>query len=233
MGKRDDTTTALLVLGSLTTVGLASLAFLLNGGGSAPQPNTPRERRPIDWFGGNGRDNVLALAFLFASENAGGSLLLWALQGIAANNWARLLARGHPQIRSIADMLRCGIVKKDKRWYYQLGWGPQFDKGTHVTRWAATSAGRVPMAVSWHFTEFAERLLNNRIDLEQLVGRRGETLPDLERLRRIHSFLQYEGFGEIVVRQAGKDAERNPDVVVRNWGDPHLMASVEGVRFYG
>ena len=43
----------------------------------------------ISWFGGASRANIDALAFLFASENAKGSLLLWALQALAANTFAR------------------------------------------------------------------------------------------------------------------------------------------------
>ena len=34
-------------------------------------------------------------------------------------------------------------------------------------------------------------------------------------------------------RQAGEDAENNPDKVLASWGSPRLIASVEGVRFYG
>ena len=51
--------------------------------------------------------------------------------------------------------------------------------------------------------------------------------------QRMTSFLQYEGFGETVLRQAGDDAETDPDKVIASWGSPRLIASVEGVRFYG
>ena len=52
----------------------------------------------ISWFGGASRANIDALAFLFASENAKGSLLLWTLQALAANTFAKQLGRAHPQV---------------------------------------------------------------------------------------------------------------------------------------
>ena len=88
-------------------------------------------------------------------------------------------------------------------------------------------------AVGWRFFEFAERLLKNQIALTELHGRRGETMPPASDWHRMTSFLQYEGFGETVQRQAGEDAETDPEKVLERWGSPRLIASVEGVRFYG
>jgi hypothetical protein len=195
---------------------------------------TPAEPLPtIAWFGGSSRDNIDALAFLFASENEHGSLLLWALQALAANTFAKQLGRAHAQVKSIADMLRSGIHKPTRKRLYGLAWGPQYDKNAKVKRWAATSAGQHPGRVAWHFFEFAERILKNQLALAELRGRRGETMPPESDWQRMTSFLQYEGFGETVLRQAGEEAETDPDKVLASWGSPRLIASVEGVRFYG
>lgn len=201
-----------------------------SAGGSAPStPPLPA----IDWFGGASRGNIDALALLFASENANGSLLLWALQALAANNFAKQLGRAHGQIRSIADMLRSGINKATRKRLYGLPWGLQYDKATKITRWAATSEGARPGSVGWRFFEFAERLLKNQIALGELRGRRGETMIPEPDWYRMTSFLQYEGFGETVIRQAGEDAETDPNKILERWGSPRLIASVDGVRFYG
>ena len=195
---------------------------------------TPAEPLPtIAWFGGSSRDNIEALAFLFASENEHGSLLLWALQAQAANTFAKQLGRAHAQVKSIADMLRSGIHKPTRKRLYGLAWGSQYDKNAKVKRWAATSAGQHPGRVAWHFFEFAERILKNQLALAELRGRRGETMPPESDWQRMTSFLQYEGFGETVLRQAGEEAETDPDKVLASWGSPRLIASVEGVRFYG
>lgn len=187
----------------------------------------------ISWFGGASRANIDALAFLFASENAKGSLLLWALQALAANTFARQLGRAHPQVQSIADMLKSGLNKTTRKRVYGLPWGLQYDKQTKITRWAATTEGQRPSGVGWRFFEFAERLLKNQIALTELRGRRGEIMPPQSDWHRMTSFLQYENFGETVLRQAGEDAETDPDKVLERWGSPRLIASVEGVRFYG
>ena len=201
-------------------------------GGSEPaSPLIPVHE--IVWFGGASRENIDALAFLFASENASGSLLLWALQALAANNFAKQLGRAHSQVRSIADMLKSGIHKPTRKRVYGLPWGHQYDKQTKITRWAATTEGLHASAVGWRLFEFAERLLKNQIALIELRGRRGETMPPASDWHRMTSFLQYEGFGETVQRQAGEDAETDPEKVLERWGSPRLIASVEGVRFYG
>ncbi|MBL9004973.1 MAG: hypothetical protein JNJ46_12050 [Myxococcales bacterium] len=195
---------------------------------------TPAEPMPtIAWFGGSSRENIDGLAFLFASENEHGSLLLWALQALAANTFAKQLGRAHAQVKSIADMLKSGIHKPTRKRLYGLQWGPQYDKEAKIKRWAATSAGQHSGRVAWHFFEFAERLLRNQIALSELRGRRGETMPPESDWQRMTSFLQYEGFGETVLRQAGEEAETDPDKVLASWGSPRLIASVEGVRFYG
>jgi len=209
--------------------------------GSAPlPPPPPKPREPetpiaVDWFGGSIRRNIDALAFMFASENEDGSFLLWSLQALAANNFAKQLGRSRQQIRSIADMLTSGIDKstKPKRRVFGLDWGPQYDKQKQITRWASTQAGRKPMAVSWRYYEFAQRLLENKINLAGLKGRRGESMPDLSEWTRITSYLQYERFAETVIRQAGDDAETDVDKLLEKWGKPRLIADVEGVRFYG
>ena len=195
---------------------------------------TPAAPLPtIAWFGGASRENIDGLAFLFASENEHGSLLLWALQALAANTFAKQLGRAHAQVKSIADMLKSGIHKPTRKRLYGLQWGSQYDKEAKIKRWAATSAGQHPGRVAWHYFEFAERLLKNRIALTELRGRRGETMPPSSDWARMTSFLQYEGFGETVLRQAGEEAETDPDKVLASWGSPRLIASVDGVRFYG
>ena len=240
MARRGD---GILWLLPVALVGTAATAVALIVGSTnpsrAPQEG-PRERPPaspplpaISWFGGASRANIDALAFLFASENAKGSLLLWTLQALAANTFAKQLGRAHPQIQSIADMLKSGINKTTRKRVYGLPWGLQYDKTTKIKRWAATTEGQHPSAVGWRFFEFAERLLKNQIALTELRGRRGEMLPPPSDWHRMTSFLQYENFGETVLRQAGEDAETDPDKVLASWGSPRLIASVEGVRFYG
>ena len=150
-----------------------------------------------------------------------------------ASTFAKQLGRAHAQVKSIADMLKSGIHKPTRKRLYGLAWGPQYDKEAKIKRWAATSAGQKPGRVAWHFFEFAERLLKNQISLTDLRGRRGEAMPKEADWQRMTSFLQYEGFGETVLRQAGEDAETDPDKVIASWGSPRLIASVEGVRFYG
>jgi hypothetical protein len=221
-------------------VGAAAAGVAAVVGTSKPSAEPPADKQPppaplpnIAWFGGASRDNIDALAFLFASENEHGSLLLWALQALAANTFAKQLGRAHAQVKSIADMLKSGIHKPTRKRLYGLAWGSQYDKNAKIKRWAATSAGQHPGRVAWHYFEFAERLLKNQIALKELRGRRGETMPKESDWQRMTSFLQYEGFGETVLRQAGEEAETDPDKVLASWGRPRLIASVEGVRFYG
>lgn len=234
MRGRESPSAALLWVPAAVAAGAGVLALIA---AMSSRTDTARELplgdAPLDWLGGDTHKNIEALGFLFASENETGSHLLWALQAMAANNFARNLVRSRPRIRSIADMLQSGVNKETRRRLYDLGWGPQYDRKTKVNRWASTSRGMQPTQVSWRFLEFAERLLKNRIVLSGLVGKRGERMPSAQVWGRISSFLQYEGFAEIVRRQAGSDAESDPDVVVRSWGQPRLLASVEGVRFYG
>lgn len=207
----------------------ATAAILLNRGPPAPSvPTGPPPR--TQWLGGAVRENIDGLAFMFASENDDASLLVWTLQALAANNFAKQLARTHPQIRSIADMLRSGVQHKIR--LYNLDWGAQYDKNKKIKRWAGTSRGREPLSVAWPKFELAERLLASRIDFAELRGRRGERMPPAREWSRINSFLQYEHFGEIVQRQAGEAAETDPDVVVEGWGRNRLVSSVEGLRFY-
>jgi hypothetical protein len=203
------------------------------GDANKPPVSPPPPWPSIAWFGGASRDNIDGLAFMFASENANGSLLLWTLQALAANTFAKQLGRAHSQVRSIADMLKSGFNKATRKRVYSLPWGPQYDKVTKIKRWAATTEGRHPTAVGWRYFEFAERLLKNQIALTELRGRRGETMPSQSDWHLMTSFLQYEGFGETVRRQAGEDAETDPEKVLESWGSPRLIASVEGVRFYG
>ncbi len=220
------TATALLVATSKPNTAPA-------GTGTGPMPAPSPVLPTISWFGGASRDNIDALAFLAASENEHGSLLLWALQALAANTFAKQLGRAHAQVKSIADMLKSGIHKPTRKRLYGLAWGPQYDKEAKIKRWAATSAGQKPGRVAWHFFEFAERLLKNQISLTDLRGRRGEAMPPSSDWGRMTSFLQYEGFGETVLRQSGEEAETDPDKVLASWGSPRLIAAVEGVRFYG
>lgn len=237
MSRRNESLAWLLPVALL---GAAAAGVAAVVGTSKPSAVPPADKQPpaaplptIAWFGGSSRDNIDALAFLFASENEHGSLLLWALQALAANTFAKQLGHAHAQVKSIADMLRSGIHKPTRKRLYELAWGPQYDKTAKVKRWAATSAGQHPGRVAWHFFEFAERLLKNQIALHELRGRRGEAMPPESDWGRMTSFLQYEGFGETVLRQAGDEAEADPDKVLASWGSPRLIASVEGVRFYG
>lgn len=200
---------------------------------SPPLVATPVEL-PLRWIGGPSRENIDALAFMFATENDDASPLVWSLQALAANNFTRQLARSHHQIASIADMLRSGIDKSKKphKRLYGLDWGPQYDKEKKITRFAGTTRGRRPLGVTWPKFELAERLLINRVPFADLRGRRGESMPPRWEWTQINSFLEYENFGEIVQRQAGDDAEVNPEVVIAGWGNARLVSAVEGLRFY-
>lgn len=238
MSRRDETNLlwASLLLSAGTGLGAVLWTVLRSG----PQQHHLQNLEPpldgyapIAWAGGATRANVDALRFMLASENPHHSQLVWALQALAANNWTRLLARRHQRVVTIANMLQSGVNKRTHRRLFDLEWGPQADRRTGIVRWAATSAGRQPMRVPWHFTEFAERILNNRLDLPSLRGHRGEKMPPEADWSRMTSFLQYEAFGETVRAQVGDDAETDPDKVVATWGNPRLIASVEGVRFYG
>lgn len=242
MARRDDSLAWLLPVALLGTAATAAALLVGStkpspvpaGGASGPQPPPVSPPLPvISWFGGASRANIDGLAFMFASENPSGSLLLWTLQALAANNFAKQLGRAHSQVQSIADMLKSGVNKTTRKRLYSLPWGRQYDKATKIKRWAATTEGQNPSSVGWRFFEFAERLLKNQIPLTELRGRRGETMPPEFDWRRMTSFLQYEGFGETVLRQAGEDAETDPEKVLESWGSPRLIASVEGVRFYG
>ena len=243
MARRSDSLLWLIPAALVGTAATAA-ALLIGGGkpntvpsggakepGSAPLPALA-SLPAISWFGGASRANIDALAFMFASENANGSLLLWALQGLAANNFAKQLGRAHKRIVSIGDMLQSGIDKGSGKRLYDLEWGPQYDKARKITRWASTAAGRAPLRVNWMKFEMAERLLLNRVEFTELRGKRGEQMPPRSEWTRINSFLQYEGFGETVIRQAGPDAETDPEAVLSRWGAPRLVASVEGIRFY-
>lgn len=198
---------------------------------SSNQGATPVAKpKMVPWLGGVSRENVDALAFLFMSENEKASPLVWSMQAVAANNWAVQLARGgRTQIRSIADMLRSGVV--DKRRQYGLPWGLQYDKRTRVKRWAATTAGNTPTSVPMRAFELAERLLAGTTSPAQFVGRRGEVAPAADELARINSFLQFESFGETVQRQTGA-AGATVEAVLKDWGRTRLVSSVEGVNFY-
>jgi hypothetical protein len=241
MSRRNDGWMWLLPVALAGTAATAAAVLLASSkpstapaGGGAAEPVTASVPLPaIAWFGGASRDNINALAFLFASENAKGSLLLWTLQALAANTFAKQLGRAHAQVRSIADMLRSGYNKATRKRVFALPWGLQYDKATKITRWAATSEGLHPSGVGWRYFEFAERLLKNQIALTELRGRRGETMIPARDWHRMTSFMQYENFGETVLRQAGEDAETDPEKVLKSWGSPRLIASVEGVRFYG
>ncbi len=188
---------------------------------------------PIVWVGGATRSNVDALRFMLASENPRHSLLVWALQSLAANNWTYLLSRKNPRIQSLRDMLQSGVDRHTQKRLYDLNWGAQADRKTGIVRWASTHAGMQPSSVPWYITEFAERILTNRLDQHALHGRRGESMPPEADWLQITSFLQYDGFAETVRAQVGDDAETDPDKVVKRWGNPRLIASVEGIRFYG
>jgi len=218
-------------------VALATGAALVIGGGAKsrtePAPTAePSQPIKLDWFGGVSRFNIDALAFLFATENENASLLVWALQALAANNFARQLGRTRPKIRSIGDMLQSGVNKKLKKRFYSLGWGLQYDRSTNITRWGGTTAGTNPLAVNWRYFEAAERFLLNKIKLDELHGKRGESMPPKSEWLRINTFLQHERFGETVIRQAGPDAETDPSKVVAEWGKPRLVIAVEGLHFY-
>lgn len=223
-----------LLLGAGTIA--AGTAALIAGAGKKREPNRPEPENSVapqlEWFGGVNRFNVEALAFLFASENEHASMLVWALQALAANNFARQLGRSRPKIRSIGDMLQSGVDKKAKKRFYALGWGSQYDRSTNITRWGATSAGRSPLRVNWRYFEAAERFLLNKVDLFGLRGNSAEVMPAPYEWLRINSFIQHDQFGETVLRQAGPEAEIDPSKVVAEWGKPRLVIAVEGLHFY-
>lgn len=182
-----------------------------------------------EWFG-NPAENADAIAALVASENPEGSYLLWSLQAAAANNFARRLGRAYPSyIKSIGDMLQSGIVKGKGQRLFALGWGPQYNPQTNVTRFASTSAMR--RGIPRRFTDFALALIQGRLDIWALRGRRGEALPKGADPRQITSFLQIAHFAATVRAQGG--GESDPAKVVARWGNPPLIVEVEGVRFYG
>lgn len=231
----------LAAFAGLGTMAATTAALIFLGREHRAVPNTPAPVEqmpavapPLRWFGGPSRDNIDALAFMFATENDDASPLVWTLQALAANNFARQLGRTHKQITSIADMLRSGIDKSTKPYkrLYNLGWGLQYDKIRKITRFAGTTRGLKPLSVTWPKFELAERLLVNRVKFDELRGRRGESMPPSSEWMRINSFLQYENFGEIVQRQAGDGAEKDPNVVVASWGTSRLISSVEGLRFF-
>lgn len=182
-----------------------------------------------EWFG-NPAENADAIAALVASENPEGSYLLWSLQAAAANNFAQRLGRAYPSyIKSIGDMLQSGIVKGKGQRLFALGWGPQYNPQTNVTRFASTSAMR--RGIPRRFTDFALALIQGRLDIWALRGRRGEALPKAADPRQITSFLQIAHFAATVRAQGG--GESDPAKVVARWGNPPLIVEVEGVRFYG
>mgnify|MGYP000747687817 CR=1 FL=1 len=223
----------LAVLAGVSALAATSAALLLGRGSTGPR-TAPPSSSPIQWLGGSSRLNIDGLAFMFATENDDGSLLLWALQALSANNFARQLARTDRRIDSIGSMLQSGLIKTQRpyRRVYDLGWGRQYDKVTRITRWAGTARGLSPLTVSWVKFEFAEKLLTNRVDFLKLVGKRGETMPPSAEWTQINSFLQYEGFGRIVQKQAGAGAEQDPDKVIASWGSPRLVIAAEGLRFF-
>ena len=215
------------IFGGLVVVGTTTAIFL-----ASRVPEGATGPRAIEWLGGNTAENRDALRFLLASENPRSSTLVWALQAIAANNWTRLLGRKHTQVRSLQDMLQSGVGASHRRLFH-LGWGPQANRTTGMTRWASTSAGLHPERVSPGITAFASALLANQVDFAELRGRHGERMPPPSEWPRIHSFLQYEGFAQIVQAQVGSGAETDPEKVVAAWGHPRRIAAVEGVHFYG
>lgn len=232
----------LAAFAGLGTMAATTAALVLLNHDRRAVPNTPAPLEqmpvvapapPLRWFGGPTRENIDGLAFMFATENDDASPLVWTLQALAANNFARQLGRTHRQITSIADMLRSGIDKSAKPYkrLYNLGWGRQYDKTLKITRFAGTTRGLKPLSVTWPKFELAERLLVNRVKFDELRGRRGESMPPSSEWLRINSFLQYENFGEIVQRQAGDDAEKDPNVVIASWGASRVICSVEGLRF--
>lgn len=241
MSDNDSRELVVLTVAGAVAVGLLGATVVLLSGkqqhASAPAPvPVPVMVEPIkiNWLGGPSDANIKALAYMFASENDSASPLVWALQALCANNFSRQLARKNSRISSIADMLQSGIDKSQvpHRRVYNLGWGRQWDKKTKIVRFAATDRGRDPLSITWPKFEMAARLLANRIDIAALKGRRGESAPEPREWISINSFLQYESFGEIVQRQAGDAAEKDPDVVVASWGKTRLVASVEGLRFF-
>jgi hypothetical protein len=211
------------------TIGGVLLALRLAKPSAKPVTPVQPQNYGTEWFG-SPADNADAIAAMIASENPEGSYLLWSLQAAAANNFARRLGRAYPSyIKSIGDMLQSGIVKGKGQRLFALGWGPQYNPQTNVTRFASTSAMR--RGIPRRFTDFALALIQGRLDIWALRGRRGEALPKGADPRQITSFLQIAHFAATVRAQGG--GESDPAKVVARWGNPPLIVEVEGVRFYG
>ena len=212
------------------TIGGVLLALRLVKPSAKPVTPVQPQSYGTEWFG-NPADNADAIAAMIASENPEGSYLLWSLQAAAANNFARRLGRAYPSyIKSIGDMLQSGIVKgKGRQRLFALGWGPQYNPQTHVTRFASTSA--MQRGIPRRFIDFALALIQGRLDIWALRGRRGEALPKLADPSQITSFLQIAHFAATVAAQGG--GESDPAKVVARWGNPPFIVEVEGVRFYG
>lgn len=211
------------------TIGGVLLALRLAKPSAKPVTPVQPQSYGTEWFG-NPADNADAIAAMIASENPEGSYLLWSLQAMAANNFARRLGRAYPSyIKSIGDMLQSGIVKGKGQRLFALGWGPQYNPKTHVTRFASTSA--MQRGVPRRFTDFALALIQGRLDIWALRGRRGEALPRSADPAQITSFLQIAHFAAVVKAQGG--GESDPAKVVARWGNPPFIVEVEGVRFYG
>ena len=125
----------------------------------------------IAWMGARA-DNFEALRFMLATENPDRSLLVWALQAIAANNWTHRVARVAPKVRSIKDMLQAGAVAK--KYTTGIGYGPQAVRSKRIVRWAGTTAAIDGRRIAPAIDEFTSRLLSGQVDLSALRGRKGE-----------------------------------------------------------
>ncbi|MFO0577598.1 MAG: hypothetical protein U1A78_26640 [Polyangia bacterium] len=242
----------LLLVSSLVSAGLGVAAVWLTPSAGAsrvgppappsppapPVPSAPpppmisagvRANGSIAWLGPR-PDNFEALRFMLASENPERSTLVWALQAIAANNWAHRVARVAPAVRSIRDMLQAGSVKK--KYTTGIGYGPQAERVKGIVRWAATSAALDGRRIAPAIDEFTSRLLSGQVDLAALRGRKGERMPSPKEYAQIISFLQADGFDDIVDRQIGPGDYKVEDKI-EAWGNPPLIVEVEGIRFYG
>lgn len=183
---------------------------------------------PVAWYGGTGSDNREAIGWMLASENPHSGRLVWFLQALTANNVAR--ARARLGIHSIREMLQSGV--RNGHMEQGLGWGAQYDKETHVTRFASTSAALKRKGPPPQIAAFVEEIFLGLIDPADLRGAAGEKPPPRDEWGSITSYLQHKNFDQVVAAQLGHKGKTEAQVV-ESWGHPRLLADVEGVRFYG
>lgn len=143
-----------------------------------------------------------ALGRLLASESSSGSAELWAMIAQTAVNVAR--RRGV----SLTALLQTGVRKSDKKTLHGLGWGPQYDPNTGITRWASTRREATARTA-----DFARRWSEGRLTQEERAA--------AAKVAGATSFLEVS------------QMTRPVSEVEREWGNPTKLATLAGWNFYG